>query len=269
MAANRANRPVSLTRGAPQFRVWDGRIVTLSNTTLANMTIVNVARSPPMYDVTSIVVDMRTPPSAIDELWGQLLEALRTKPNDFLAAKCSMNYASLSKQNALQVDFCVAHCTNWAKGQHIARRHFVLQTITVRVRGLVLQLLSLAFTLFLLGLPAGAVAQAAHWVLRGAAAADAHGGPPRPRPWPPAAAAARVHGPRHRRADQRRSARRPGPAFVFLKRAICRVGSYGRQLIGIKEQPGPCVGWIVCIGERKGRKKNPTKTTTPLAAAAR
>jgi hypothetical protein len=98
---------------------------------LSSMTLVNVHRSPPMYDTHTILIDIRTPDSAMEVFWAKLQDALRTRPNDFNVAKCGMAYQNVQKQNAVTVDFYIAHCTNWSKGQQSSRCHFVISTIKV------------------------------------------------------------------------------------------------------------------------------------------
>ncbi len=109
--------------------MWDGRILTVSNSTLAGLVLVNVSRSQPMYDTHSLVISLATPRATVDRLWAQLQAALRTMPNDFNVERSGMAYVAIAQQTGMQLDFYICHCTNWSKAQQIARRHFVLGTL--------------------------------------------------------------------------------------------------------------------------------------------
>jgi hypothetical protein len=93
------------------------------------LTLVNISRSQPMYDTHSLVIDIHTRTDTIDELWTRLVAALKTMPNDFNTAKSGLGLQNISQQTGMQLDFFIAHCTNWSKAQQIARRHFVIGTL--------------------------------------------------------------------------------------------------------------------------------------------
>ncbi len=106
--------------------MWDGRIVTMNNNVLNGLTIVNVNRSPPMYDSHTVYVDVRTPMETLERLWAGLVDAMRARPNDFLPDKSRWTLMQVQNQNALQIEYCIGHATNFAKGQHYPRRHYLV-----------------------------------------------------------------------------------------------------------------------------------------------
>ena len=109
--------------------MWDGRILTVSNSVLSGLVLVNISRSQPMYDTHSLVVSLNTTREVIDQLWVRLQAALRTMPNDFNVARSTMALQTITQQTSMQLDFYIAHCTNWSKAQQIARRHFVISAL--------------------------------------------------------------------------------------------------------------------------------------------
>ncbi|RUS25150.1 hypothetical protein BC938DRAFT_472561, partial [Jimgerdemannia flammicorona] len=95
------------------FRQWDGTILYVRNSVLAQKNIFNIRRSGPMGEFLEIQIDYNTPAHKIHSLREKISDWCNKHSNDFTPGVLALNIFQIESTNKIHCSIWVEHRTNW------------------------------------------------------------------------------------------------------------------------------------------------------------